>query len=82
MTPAEQLREGLARRRREGAVFGRAWSDTFSEIDWPGPKHVGKDWRAAYEAQPPGALAAQVEQLRELREWGEHRPVERVAALG
>jgi hypothetical protein len=35
----------------------------------------------AYESQPPTTLGAQVTTLGEI-EWGEHRPVERVAVLG
>lgn len=93
LSPSEQLREGLAKRRREGARFGHAWRDPWAEIEWPEPKYDAAEWRyalretkgewqRAFESQPPGALAAQVTTLRQMREWSEHAPVERIAVLG
>lgn len=90
--PAEQLREGLTARRREGFGFEDAWRDARAAIEWPVKVEADAwkyaltatrdEWRACYESLPPSALAAQVTSLGEAREWNEHRPVERVAVLG
>jgi len=39
------------------------------------------EWQAAYESQPKGSFALSVTTLGQMREWNEHRPVDRVALL-
>lgn len=52
-TPAEQLREDLARLKSHGITFSAAWRSAISRIVWPPDGQTRKEWKAAVEATRP-----------------------------